>query len=803
MPIRITGLNSGLDTEALVSELVSAYRLKTQKYTKAQTKLTWKQEAWKDLNSKVSSFYSKLTSLRFSAAYNIRSTTVSDSTKATVSASSSAINGTYSVKIKQIARSGYLTGAELNDGITSSSKLSDLTYVDANDGNKVKNYDLGSGGTVTVTANGKTTDIAVSNDMKISDFVTALNDAGVKANYDSANNRIFVASSATGADSDFSLTGTDAQYDANDVYTGSNGATALKALGLSVASTANTEMYKDWAAYAVNTAGEAYFTFSYGADGKLIATKNGEYDAEKTKNNIDSLLPAVQEASTAVTTKAAQIAYAKAYKTVAEAETGLAKAEIEQLQTLLKESDLSNVYVDANGKIYDKLSDGTYTRRDDKENFTEDALKDESIELTSGEDYLLELQKKAHLTKVEEVEEEVTDANGVKTTQKVEKTVADAEKVAAYKSALTTKAAYEVKDDEGKYKNAIEITEVETAKDTLDTFIETKQNELDAANKLIKDNPTLNNANFTPDSVMAKINNATGVLDGSITVNYSAGATRVDGQDALIEINGAEYTSTTNQITVNGLTVTALAETGDNELSITVANNTQGLYDKIKDVLKEYNTLINEMTKLYNAGSAKGYEPLTDEEKDAMSDTEVEKWEKKIKDSILRRDDTLSSLMSGLTSSVYKSYTVNGKAYSLSSFGIHTLGVLYADDNEENALHIDGNADDDLTSGNTDKLMAMLNSDPDAVVEFMKQFTSGMYDSINKKMSTSRLSSFNVVYNDKEMAREYSDYTDTINKWEEKLQKIEDSYYKKFAAMESALATLQAQQSSLASLLGG
>ena len=57
MPIRITGMNSGLDTEALVSELVSAYRKKTEKYTKAQTKLSWKQDAWKDLNIKVRSLY--------------------------------------------------------------------------------------------------------------------------------------------------------------------------------------------------------------------------------------------------------------------------------------------------------------------------------------------------------------------------------------------------------------------------------------------------------------------------------------------------------------------------------------------------------------------------------------------------------------------------------------------------------------------------------------------------------------------------------------------------------------------------
>ena len=193
---------------------------------------------------------------------------------------------------------------------------------------------------------------------------------------------------------------------------------------------------------------------------------------------------------------------------------------------------------------------------------------------------------------------------------------------------------------------------------------------------------------------------------------------------------------------------------------------------------------------------------MTNEEKDAMTDTEIEEWEKKIKDSLLRRDDSLGSLLNGMTTAMLKSYNVNGKNYSLSSFGIHTLGILNSADNEQNAFHIDGNQDDPLTSRNADKLMAALVNDPDSVVEFMKQLTGGVYDVINKKMSSTSLSSFNHVYNDKEMAREYSDYTKTINKWEEKLEKMEDSYYKKFAAMESALATLQSQQSYLASLFG-
>ena len=54
------------------------------------------------------------------------------------------------------------------------------------------------------------------------------------------------------------------------------------------------------------------------------------------------------------------------------------------------------------------------------------------------------------------------------------------------------------------------------------------------------------------------------------------------------------------------------------------------------------------MDKLYSADSTKGYEPLTDEEKEAMSEKEIEKWEEKIKDSILRKDSTLNSVASAM-----------------------------------------------------------------------------------------------------------------------------------------------------------
>ena len=123
--------------------------------------------------------------------------------------------------------------------------------------------------------------------------------------------------------------------------------------------------------------------------------------------------------------------------------------------------------------------------------------------------------------------------------------------------------------------------------------------------------------------------------------------------------------------------------------------------------------------------------------------------------------------------------------------------------NEKNALHIDGDSDDSSSSENADKLMAMLNSDPEAVNEIIKGVASKLYKNLDDKLKGSTtLKSAYTVYNDKEMAKSYSDYTTKIKDWNKKVAEIEDSYYKKFSAMEVALGKLQSQMSSFTSMLG-
>ena len=185
-----------------------------------------------------------------------------------------------------------------------------------------------------------------------------------------------------------------------------------------------------------------------------------------------------------------------------------------------------------------------------------------------------------------------------------------------------------------------------------------------------------------------------------------------------------------------------------------------------------------------------------------MSDSEIEKWETKIKDALLRNDSTIGGVMNAMTSAMMQSYTVNGKTYSLSNFGIHTMGYLNSAKNENYAYHIDGDEDDSITSGNTDKLLDMITNNPEDVEEFMKQLTSGLYTALDNKMKSTTLSSAYTIYNDKQMTKEYSSYTTQIKAWETKIEELENRYYKQFSNMEKQLAKMQSSTSSLTSLFG-
>ncbi len=296
---------------------------------------------------------------------------------------------------------------------------------------------------------------------------------------------------------------------------------------------------------------------------------------------------------------------------------------------------------------------------------------------------------------------------------------------------------------------------------------------------------------------------ATGAGDDALDKLRLKNGKKIEGKDAHIILNDADFYSSTNNFSINGLTISVNALTEkDQPITLTTDTDVDAVYDTIKGFLKEYNALIKEMDTLYNAKTAKGYEPLTSEEKEAMSDEEVEKWEKKIKDSLLRRDGNLSSVISGMKTAMQSSIEIDGKNYTLSSFGINTASYFSSGDNEKGMYHIDGDSEDAVSSGNDDKLKSMIASDPETVFTFFSTLVTNVYDDLTKKMSSTTLSSAFKVYNDKQLQEEQKDYEKKIDKWEDYVSQQEEYWYSKFTAMEKALSELQSSTSALSGLLG-
>ena len=121
---------------------------------------------------------------------------------------------------------------------------------------------------------------------------------------------------------------------------------------------------------------------------------------------------------------------------------------------------------------------------------------------------------------------------------------------------------------------------------------------------------------------------------------------------------------------------------------------------------------------------------------------------------------------------------------------------------EGGLLHIYGDADDSVYSAKDDKLKKALDEDPDAVIATLTGVFGKLRETMSQKMSATKYSSSLTFYNDIKMKSDVKSYEDEIEDWEDRLAEMEDSYYSKFTAMETALAKLQSQQSSMSSLFG-
>ena len=911
MSIRITGMFSGLDTESIISELVSAQSVKKNSLVKAQTKLSWKQDAWKALNTKIYSFYTNtLSDMRYQASYLTKTTKVSNTNAISVLTSDTAVDGVRSVMVNQLAKGARLTSGALNSksGVYFSGAAS-LSQLRNNRGMDVFEDDYQSksvtGSFRVVGAQGQYVDFSVNENTTINDIINMITSTGLNANYDQENQRIFISSKNTGEANNFNLV-------AND----EGGMNALALLGLLTEEDLASDENQKWAAYQ-NTDG-SYTTDYYNAlsdeiterlNALLAANEALEKQNADLKDTNDNLAKDNADLLSSLTaadlTALSSLGTLKSGKTIsqaltdlygaggtggiydtiagkktayAEAQTALQKAQeaydaikdsddVAQTDKNTAQADLAAAQADYDAAkadydtaqgAYDEIADfindvvygklvnkeiqglensayaGTYYQLQDENGKALNVYeKLDNNKAGTGEYYAMDgtllYRKKADGSYVDGDGNPLSQDDQGNYLDKDGNVLADRTYIQERGGGLL--ADYEEAEKNGTVTSAMQA-QVDAINKLNNVFLTVGGNKTVIAaneNKIASNDATItsNNEYLTDagdeddvdgmavstsklaqdvqaeyEAKVAAANKALSIVnDPDANAGMLAGS-KVNAQDAKILIDGAEFTSMTNTFSVNGLTLTA-QEVTDKEVTLTTSTDTDGIYNMIKNFFTEYNKLINEMDSLYNAEAATGYEPLLSEEKEALSDSEVEEWEKKIKDSLLRRDTTLSSISFGMASILLQGVEINGQKMYLSDFGINTLGYFKAAENERNAYHIDGDPDDSSTKANEDILKSMIASDPETVMNFFTKLSTNLYDDLTNRLASTTLSSAMTVYNDKQMKSEYDDYTDKIKAQEEKLNAMMDKWYAKFSAMEVAMSKLESRSSSLASLLGG
>ena len=294
------------------------------------------------------------------------------------------------------------------------------------------------------------------------------------------------------------------------------------------------------------------------------------------------------------------------------------------------------------------------------------------------------------------------------------------------------------------------------------------------------------------------------------------------GKNAKYTYNGVEYTSSTNDISVNGLKMTFIAET-TSSVNITAVKDTESLVSFVKEFVTEYNKLIEEINTEIETRPSKTYKPLTDEQREAMSESEIEKWEKEAKKGLFYRDGQLTQIRDNLRSMIGGGVT--GTAYgTLSGVGITTgqwneKGKLYFDEAKfTKALEDDPESVIKLFTGTGDESAAktayekkygenswssVSETDRQSYLANTKGIFNRLYDNLNKMVGTSTVNkSYGSFYNDKLIKKQLEDMEKRLDELQDRYDQKETALYKKFTAMEKAMSTMNTQSSWLSAQLG-
>lgn len=195
-PIRYTGLSSGMDIDSIVSNLMKVEKLPLQKLTRQKASVIWQREDYRSMNTALTAFRKATENVRFSSSFETKQVTSSNANAVDVTGSSGAAAGYNSIKVLNLATSASLTGSSMPTGTKTDLpvNMSGDIFITGPKGVSEK---------IEIKENVSTIDSIIL------DINAQTSKTGVKANYDSNTQRLFLTTDVTGATSKISVTDSD------------------------------------------------------------------------------------------------------------------------------------------------------------------------------------------------------------------------------------------------------------------------------------------------------------------------------------------------------------------------------------------------------------------------------------------------------------------------------------------------------------------------------------------------------------------------------------------------------------------
>jgi len=277
-----------------------------------------------------------------------------------------------------------------------------------------------------------------------------------------------------------------------------------------------------------------------------------------------------------------------------------------------------------------------------------------------------------------------------------------------------------------------------------------------------------------------------GDLAESLKINGSSN-NGLNAEFSLNGLDGMERSSNTFQI--NGFEFSLKQVTTGTPITFNSAPDTDKIFDSVVKYVDEYNKLIEDLNKQIREPKYRDFQPLSAEQRKDMNEKDIELWDEKAKSGTLRRDPTISSMLTQMRTALMD--TVDGQT-------LKSLGITTSNDYTANGkLVINETELKKAISDDPNKVHEMFSKDGTTVAE--QGFARKLRTIVDKTQTSiaQRAGKTGAVNDTFSLGRSLKEMNSQIERFEARLKTMENRYWKQFTAMETAINRANSQSVSL------